>query len=185
MYCCDGVCATATPTPFFDAQGRRVYQVNGGQLLIVVEGARGLSNAAVGQSTLPGLDWPDIQIETTQQLGNGLQSTCANGDPSGGVAGINPPNFTPESAPGTRTAALNNFGCQFEYHSPNALCTWVGDPINARYVNPASTAQFCDQMSANAPFSWGDSIVTARLRDVNGNTGPTAQIVVRVNTPRP
>jgi hypothetical protein len=41
-------------------------------------------------------------------------------------------------------------------------------------------------MSANAPFNPGDSIVTVRLRDTpGGNTGPTAQIIVRVNTPTP
>ena len=189
VYCCDSVCATPTPTstPFFDVQGRRIYQVNTGQLLIVVEGAKGLSNAAVGQSSLPGsaVNWPDIQIETTQKLGNGTQSTCANGDPAAGVPGINPPSFTPESTPGILTSALNSFGCQFDYYFPNAQCTWVGDRLNARYINLASTAQFCDQMSANAVFNFGDSIVTVRLRDVNGNTGPTAQIVVRVNTPTP
>lgn len=180
------MCATPTPTPFFDAQGRQIYQVNGGQLLIVVEGAKGLSNASVGQSTMPGSfgDWPDIQIETTQQLGDGTRGTCANGDPGGGVPGINPPNFTPESSPGILTAALDSFGCQFEYHFPNALCTWSGDPTNAHYLS-GSTAQFCDQMSANAPFNSGDSVVTVRLRDINGNTGPTAQIVVRVSTPTP
>ena len=40
-------------------------------------------------------------------------------------------------------------------------------------------------MTPYAAFHPGDSIVTVRLRDVNMNIGPTAQIVVRVNTPKP
>jgi hypothetical protein len=152
-----------------------------------VEGVKGLSKQQVGQSTLPGLgNWPDIQIETTLPLGDGANSSCANGQPGGGVPGIDPPNFTPEALPGPLTSALNSFACQFEYHAPGSQCTWAGDPTSLRFVNSASTAQFCDVMSANAPFNPGDSIVTVRLRDTpGGNTGPTAQIVVRVNTPKP
>jgi len=186
--CCDIVCATPTPTPFFDASGRQIYQVNGGQLLIVAEGAKGLSNQQIGQSTLPAPpdSRPDIQIETTQPLGDGAHSTCVGGSAGGGVPGINPPNFTPETPPGPITSALSNFACQFEYHPGGSQCTWAGDPTSLRFVNSASTAQFCDVMSANAPFNPGDSIVTVQLRDTpGGNTGPTKQIVVRVNTPTP
>jgi hypothetical protein len=185
--CCDIVCATPTPTPFFDGSGRRIYQVNAGQLLIVVEGARGLSNQQVGQSTLPAPpdSRPDIQIETTRPLANGAHSTCAGGSPGGGVPGIDPPDYTPETPPGPITSALTSFACQFEYHSGGSQCTWSGDFTNVQFVNPASTAQFCDPMSADAPFNSGDSIVTVRLRDTAGNTGPTAQMVVRVNTPTP
>jgi hypothetical protein len=189
--CCDSACAP-TPTPFFE-DGRRVYQVNGGQLLIVVEGAKGLSNLQVGQSTLPEApdSRPDIQIETTRRLGDGVHSSCANGTGGGGVPGIDPPDYTPESPPGPITSALNSFACQFEYHAGGSQCTWSGDPTNLRFVDPRSTAQFCDVMSANAPFNSGDSIVTVQLRDTlpggtpGGNTGPTVQIVVRVNTPTP
>jgi hypothetical protein len=181
------VCATPTPTPFFDGSGRRIYQVNGGQLLIVVEGVKGSSGQQVGQSTLPGSDnWPDIQIETTRLLGDGAHSTCVNGGLGSGVPGIDPPDFTPENPPGPLTGALTSFACQFEYHPDGSQCTWSGDPTNLRFVNSASKAQFCDVMSANAPFNPGDSIVTVRLRDTpGGNTGPTAQIIVRVNTPTP
>jgi hypothetical protein len=185
--CCDVVCATPTPTPFFDGSGRRIFQVNGGQLLIVVEGAKGLSGKQIGQSILPVLpdSRPDIQIETTRSLGDGIHSTCATGSGGGGVRGIDPPDFTPESPPGPLTSALTSFACQFEYHPVGSQCTWAGDPTSPRFVSPASVGQFCDVMSANAPFNSGDSIVTAQLRDIGGNTGPTVQIVVRVNTPTP
>lgn len=185
--CCDIACATPTPTPFFDGSGRRIYQVNGGQLLIVVEGAKGLSNQQVGQSTLPAPPdrRPDIQIETARPLGDGAHSACVGGAGGGGVPGIDPPNFTPETPPGPLTSALTSFACQFEYHPGGSQCTWSGDPTSLGFVNSASTAQFCDVMSANAPFNPGDSIVTVWLRDTGGNTGPTKQIVVRVNTPTP
>jgi hypothetical protein len=180
------VCATPTPTPFFDGSGRRIYQVDFGQLLIVVEGVKGSSGQAVGQSTLPGSDnLPDIQIETTRKLDDGTQSWCVNGGLVGGVPGVDPPDFTPENPPGLLTSALTNFACQFEYHADGSQCTWAGDTTNVRFVNSASKAQFCDLMSADAPFNPGDSIVTVRLRDSGGNTGPTAQIIVRVNTPTP
>ena len=157
-------------------------------MLIVVEGVKGLSKQQVGQSTLPGPpdNWPDIQIETTQPLGDGTNSTCANGTGGGGVPGIDPPDFTPETPAGRRTSALGSFACQFEYHAAGSQYTWAGDRASPVFVNPASTAQFSDVMSANAPFNSGDSIVTVRLRDnPGGNTGPTAQIVIRVNTPTP
>jgi hypothetical protein len=153
----------------------------------VVEGAKGSSGQPIGQSTLPGSDnWPDIQIETTGPLGDGIHSTCVNSGVGKGVPGIPTPNFTPENTPGPLTSALTSFACQFEYHANGSQCTWSGDTTNMVFVNSASAAQFCDIMSAGAPFNPGDSIVTVRLRDTpGGNTGPTAQIVVRVNTPTP
>lgn len=192
--CCSDSCAsTPTPTPFFDDQGRRIFQVNGGVLKIVVEGAIGLSRAQVAASTqpVPPDNRPDLQIETTQGLGNASPAVCDIGPTSaggGGVFGISVPDFTLEPsagpAPGTISGALADFACRFSYSNPGFQCTYW-DPATPGYVSPGSSAQFCDQTAANAAFNPGDSILTVRLRDVNGNIGPTKQIVVRVNTPMP
>lgn len=194
----------ATPTPFFDAQGRQIFPLKTGQGLIVVEGVPGLSLAAPGKLTSPGApdNRPDLQIETTQAMGNGSAAVCDDGNsskpghlsPAGGIFPIATPNFTlepnPGPTPGTVTGALNDFGCRFEEYDPGFLCTFFGDTGTPRYLGTGTVGtnavQFCAKISSSAAaFNPGDSIVTVRLRDINGNTGPTAQIVVRVSTPTP
>lgn len=192
--CCNGSCPNGTPTPVFDDQHRQVFQLNTGQGLIVVEGGVGLGQVTPGTSLQSGPpdNRPDLQIETTQAMGNGSAAVCDTGPTSTGGGGVFPilvPDFTlesnPQPNPGTITGALADFACRFEYHPAGALCTSFGDLATQRYLGSGSILQFCDAISANAAFLPGESIVTVRLRDINGSTGPTAQIVVRVTTPTP
>jgi len=156
-----------------------------GQFVIVVEGAPGLSTQKVGTSLQPGADQrPDLQIESSQNLGNGSTTVCDTGPTSlggGGIPGVDPPSFQADAS--FVTDALNDFACRFQAYTASSPCTYTdasGDPST---ITPGTTAQFCDFMAETTILPPGDSILTVRLRDVAGNTGPPAQIVVRVGTP--
>jgi len=193
VFCCDQSCTrTPTPTPQFDAQGRRIYDEKTGQFLIVVEAGSAASGATPGiqLGPVPPSNRPDLQIESTQSMGvDPINTQCASGPASsggGGILGINPPNFGPDmgSVP-TLTNALNNFACRFQAFSPSQPCTFVDASGIGRTVNPSAVIQFCDAVTGTAAFQPGPSLVTVQLRDINGNIGPTAQIIVRVATPTP
>jgi hypothetical protein len=189
VFCCEARCRrTPTPTPAFDSEGRRIYQAKSGQFVIVVEGRPGSSGAPVGVSLDPGVDGrPDLQIQNTRNMGNGSLTVCDTGPASaggGGVPGINPPRFDPGDL--FVTNALNDFACRFDPSVSNAApCTILDEGREPRLVVASSTAQFCDFVAATAAFPPGENLLTVRLRDVLGNPGPTAQIVVRVPTPTP
>ncbi len=48
------------------------------------------------------------------------------------------------------------------------------------FVAPQATVEFCGFISFPLRFADGDTIVTARVRDINGILGPPQQIVIRV-----
>jgi hypothetical protein len=187
VFCCSQSCSsTPTPTPAFDAQGRRVFNMRTGQFVIVVEGAAGLSKQPPGKSLQPGDDArADLQIESARNMGNGSLAVCDTGPAAfggGGVPGINPPDFQYDPM---ITDALDDFACRFQQFSAQSPCTFTDASGEPRLINLGATVQFCDFVAATALFPSGDSLVTVRLRDVAGNTGPAAQIVVRVATPTP
>lgn len=182
--------------------GLPVFELPGGNVLLVVEGRTvdGLP-PAIGAYTNPPnpMDGrPDIQIETTQPLGKGSAWVCDDGFHAppmdgGGVYAIPSPDFSFTS---TITNALNDFGCRFEYHIKGDQSTYCGDLAtpcfpsqcvngNCIAVSGGSQAEFVGKTLNLDSFNAGDSLVTVRLRDENGNIGPTAQIVVRVTTPTP
>jgi len=187
--CCQPECAgTPTPTPMFDGQGRPIYTVGSGQFVIVVEGRPGTSGFQVGNSLKPGGDdnRPDLQIEATRDMGNGSPAVCDIGSPSaggGGIPRITPPSFEPGNP--VITDVLNDFACRFMQFTPSAPCTYVDVSGEAKLITPNATIQFCDFIAATAAFPAGDTVVSAQLRDTDGNVGPTAQMVVRVATPSP
>jgi hypothetical protein len=180
--CCAAACETTpTPTPAFDAEGHRIFVRNSGQFALIVEGKRGSSNVAVGTILIPANSSlrPDLQVESTNDLGDGSLAACdvASG---GGVPGINPPDFGPGQS---ITNALRDFACRFVFFPANSACTKV-DKTNAfRTVEPSATHQFCDFVTGIALFPEGDSLVTAQLRDKDGNLGQPAQIIIRVMPP--
>lgn len=200
MFCCDVSCEhTPTPTPALDAEGRQIFSVGGGaQFVIVVEAAPGLSGALPGRSLtpVPPSNRSDLQIESTTNLGvNPTTKVCDTGPASqggGGIPGINPPNFDENNQ--MITDALNDFACRFGVFntgsgsSATGPCTKVDatqDPQLVTRGAPSGTIQFCDQVATVAAFPPGDSIVTVKVRDANGNLGSSKQIVIRVATPKP
>ncbi|HXQ21708.1 MAG TPA: hypothetical protein VN812_08540 [Candidatus Acidoferrales bacterium] len=192
MFCCDPSCATTpTPTPEYDAQGRRIYEEKVGQFLIVVEGGPSAATPGIRLLPVPPSNRPDLQIESAQDMGaNPINAQCASGPASsggGGIPGINPPNFTPDpnATPSFITNALTNFACRFQAFAGDTRCTFVDDSGESSFVTPGSVIQFCDAVTTTAAFQPGDSVLTVQLRDTSGRVGPTAQIVIRVATPSP
>ncbi|MCX8073285.1 MAG: hypothetical protein N3C12_12660 [Candidatus Binatia bacterium] len=187
MFCCELECQSwPTPTPEFDAAGRLVYRLTSGQFLIVVEGRPGLSAQPLGTSLQPGADGrPDIWIENNRNLGNGSLTVCDTGPPSlggGGIPGVDPPRFDPDDL--FVTNALVDFACRFDpYITVNTPCTIVDASRDPKLLQPNSTWQFCSAVTATMVFPPGENLLSVALRDVAGNTGPTAQIVVVVATP--
>lgn len=165
-----------------------MFETKTGQFIVVVEGRPGLGGFPVGvQTTVTNpADLPAVQVQNVQPLGNGSPAVCDTGPPSvggGGVPGINPPSF--DVMVPAYHAAIRDLGCRFQAFSPSSACTILDLTRESRTVSPLATQQFCNIVAATATFPPGENVVTARLADVLGRTGPTKQIVVRVATPSP
>jgi hypothetical protein len=119
-------------------------------------------------------------------MGNGSATVCDVGPASeggGGIPGINPPNFDPLNA--TVTNTLNDFACRFESFPLGSACTQTDATGESRTISPLASVQFCNIVASTELLHPGENILSAKLRDVGGNLGPTAQIVIRVATPTP
>jgi hypothetical protein len=154
---------------------------------LVIEGGLGLSKAAVGSSAFQSdvMSFPDLQIEVSNSLGNGSGAVCDRSGPSpGGVPAVNPASFASTQ---TNINAVNDLACRF--------LDGTGAPVGRRgsdacvmfdsgdfgFVNKQmSTIQFCGFIDQLIEFPPGDTLVTARLRDVDGNPGSPAQLMIHV-----
>ena len=192
MYCTNPGCDCSgfpTRTPYVPGPTPQIFSGSGGTFRIVIEAKPG-----TGRSPVPTVNFtqcgtssgvPRLQIESTRNMGNGNNPVCSpdgSYNVSGGIPGINPPDFTPTS---DIINTLQSFAIWFTYQSPGYACTFAPGGGSYAYVNSAATAQFCDRMSAPQAFPPGDSLLTAQLMDMGGNVGPTAQIIVRVPTRTP
>lgn len=168
--------------------GVPIYQrLTGAGFSLVVEGRPGPSGSAVGRSAFDGsaTSLPDLQVEVSHPLGNGSPAVCdRSGSMAGGVPAIDPPSFNGTPAV---IAAVNDLACRFLDGSDMPVarnrddaCVMFGSG-DLRFVNPASTLQFCGFVTRFMEFPAGDTLVTARLRDQAGNAGATAQIVIHVS----
>lgn len=186
---------TTTPTgiPVF-------VRSSGSQFHVVIEGKPGTSGQALGSSTYdPSLaGFPDLQIVVSRPLGNGSTTVCdinpvpddPQAPPAGGVPGTDPPSFEPTRR---NIDTVNDLACRFRNGSyapvgvpADEACVKMPITEEYAYVDPESTLQFCSILSSVHAFPPGDTLVTARLRDVVGNVGPQKQILVRVvATPAP
>jgi len=178
---------TPSPTPAYDAQGRRIFRrLPQTTYLLVVEVRPGPNNAVIGTRLLPSspADRPDLQIEVSNNLGlGGAVVDCRSGLPRAqwdGVPGFPSPDFGPSQVV---TDALTDLACRFQVSVPGQPCTLNGFGEES-LLNPnpsdSSVRQFCYLVENGAAFKNGDTIVTAQVRDVAGQIGPGAQIVVRV-----
>jgi hypothetical protein len=168
--------------------GRRIFETRSGQFILVVEGKPGLGGGAVGTQVSPfGPNLlPSVQVQNSQPLGNGSITVCDTGSPAmggGGVPAIIPASYDTDDL--FVVDAIRDFGCRVQSFSPTSACTIVDPSRESRTIDPSTTMQFCDIVAATAVFPPGDNIVTGRLADLDGATGPTKQIVVRVATPTP
>jgi hypothetical protein len=192
-FCCEFSCRlTPTPTPEFDAEGRQVFTRSDATFILAVEatsgaGAEGsvLVNATTGGRVLQPITnltgRPSLQLLVSRALGNGSTQKCDIFPPnSGGVPGINPPDFNSSTQ---TTDALIDMACRFEVLSSQIACTrnMFGD--YAFLGGTTSVRQYCYTVPASAAFGLGTTIVSAQVRGTNGNLGPKKEIVIRVGAP--
>ena len=176
-----------------DDQGRDIFERRFGQALsIVVEARPGPSGQDVGFEAVnydpehPTIR-PDLQVEVSHDLGRGRPAVCDNPDSEGnfgGVPAVDPPDFSQTQQ---ISDAINDLGCLFNDgtgnpggRGPEVACTVFPDAVY-HFVDSSTTVQFCAPIAASFRFPNGDTIITARVRDVDGVVGPPRQIVLRVD----
>jgi hypothetical protein len=156
----------------------------GSGFVIVVEAKPGVSNVEVGRSIFKydpqdPTQRPDLEIEVNRPLGDGSEAVCDARPPKiGGIPAIDPPSFA-EKNPKV-SAALNDLSCRFEtFIESNSSCT-VAKAGEFSFVDPKeSKVQFCMVVAHAWNFPDGDTLVSVRLRDVDGNPGPVTRFIVR------
>ncbi|MGH3054553.1 MAG: hypothetical protein ACRDL7_06200, partial [Gaiellaceae bacterium] len=181
----DSLIAPSGTTP----QGLPIFsRLVGTAFSIVVEGVPGSSGLDVAGSAYQAdaATLPDLQVEVSRPIGNGSAAVCdSTGTTAGGIPAVAPPNF---DALQTVINAVNDLGCRFvdgtgkpgARRNPLDSCVMFSTGESG-FANPSSMIQFCGFVTGVMEFPGGDTVVTARLRDVGGNPGPIAQLVVRVN----
>jgi len=167
-----------------NAEGIPIFrnQVGSG-FVIVVEGKPGISNMEVGRSIFrydenDPSHRPDLEIQVDRPLGDGSVEVCDARRPKfGGVPAINPPSFadTKEVA-----RSLNDLSCRFEtFIESNSSCT-VEKTGDFSFLNPKeSKVQFCLVVARAWNFQDGETLVSVRLRDIEGNPGPVANFILQ------
>ena len=82
--------------------------------------------------------------------------------------------------------ALNDFGCRFTNGQGGQTGRSCGeaclrfDDGEFHCKSEDTTAQFCAQVDTPMAFSAGDTLLTVRARNVHGELGPPAQIIIRI-----
>lgn len=171
-----------------DAEGRAVYdRPFGSGFSLVVEASRGPSERLLGNNTYDESGCPDLQVQVSRSLGNGSTAVCDTVPPEdGGVPALDPPRL---DGAGDVCNALNDLGCRFvdgAGHPQGRQCSeaCVLFPSGEfGCVSPKATTQFCGRIAKSAEFPVGDTLVTARVRNIDGVLSAPAQIIVRVATP--
>jgi hypothetical protein len=118
---------------------------------------------------------------SSQNLGVATAAVCDGFFPlMGGVPAVEPPDFTPTRAV---SDALNDLACRFKTFAETDFPCTQSARGNFVFSNSSSTTQFCTLVDNALTFPVGDTVLTARLRDTEGNAGPPSRIVVRVTEP--
>ncbi len=168
----------------------------GSGFMIVIEGKPGISNLELARSVFrynrdvpSASDRPDLQIQVDRPLGDGSKWVCDARRPKiGGIPAINPPSFAETEE---ISATLNDFACRFETFTESAMSCTVDEYGDFSFIKPdESTAQFCMVVARSWNFPMGDTLVSVRLRDTEGNPGPISGFRLRretrpTPTPRP
>jgi hypothetical protein len=173
----------SVPTDGKTADGTPIYRHPvGSGFMVVIEGKPGINQVENGRSIYrysadDPTQRPDLEIEVTRPLGDGSVAVCDARRPSiGGIPAIDPPSFA-ETA--TVSAALNDFSCRFEtFIESNASCT-VNQYGDFQFFNKDTKVQFCMVVARSWQFPQGDTLVSVRLRDTDGNPGPVSRFVLR------
>jgi hypothetical protein len=171
-----------------DAEGVPIYTRSMGTgFHLVVEGKPGLSGVAVGRFSYLGdpTMLADLQAQVTQPLGNASPEVCdSSGSRAGGVPAINPPTARPSS---DQIGIIDDLACRFVdgggapiARPRNEACVKFLPSEDYGFVDDESTVQFCAPIDSTLRFPPGDTLLTVRLRDEDGNVGEPAHITIRV-----
>lgn len=171
-------------TTLVDAQGRPIFQrIQGQAMSIVLEARHG--TARLDDSAYDPLGGaPAAQMLVSRPLGDGSLAVCDYAPPLiGGVPGVDPPLFSDDPMV---VGAINDLGCRVNDGTgvprgrpDNNACTH-DESFEYTFVEPDSELQFCLPIDRTWAFPPGDTIVAARVRDVNGLVSAPREIVVRV-----
>lgn len=178
----DGSGTVAAPA-MRDAENRPVFRVSAGDgFILFVEGRLGVSRLAIGTILLNGdglgTAQPDLQIVSSRDLGTPTTAVCDGTIPTrGGVPAIVPPRFDAETAV---SGALNDLACRFKVFAETDFACTQTVRGNFVFAGAGSVMQFCTLVNEALTFPAGETLLSARLRDTDGNAGPTAEMVVRV-----
>ena len=169
-----------------DANGVPIYQRTFGFGFTLVVEAKGRFDSADSHPGRTFVDGgvPDLMIQSNRNLGNGSPAVCDINPPNrGGVPAINPPQL---ENPAAIADALNDFGCRFmngtggfSGRSCGEACVRFDDG-EFHCKSDDSDAQFCAPVDPPMAFPSGDTLVTVRARNLSGEMGPPAQIIIRV-----
>ncbi len=168
-----------------DTEGRPIYvrlQGQGMSLIIEGTGGRPLGTSAYDA----GGGTPDLQLLVSKPLGDGSLAVCDKAPPTiGGIPATSPLQFS--NAPAV-VNAINDFGCRVNDGTgvpegrtvPSQACTMSDAPFGFGFVDETSLVQFCLPIARDWAFPTGDTIVAARVRDVDGRLSAEREIVIRV-----
>jgi hypothetical protein len=159
----------------------------GSGFMVVIEAKPGFSQLEVGKSIFryepdDPTARPDLEIQVDRALGDGSKDVCDARPPKfGGIPAIKPANFseTPEIS-----AAINDFSCRFEVFGESEYSCTVNNAGEFHFLNDKSEVQFCMVVARKWNFPDGDTTVSVRLRDSDGNPGPVSKFILR-KTDRP
>lgn len=163
--------------------GTAVYENSiGSGFMLVVEAKPGMSNIEIGRRISAydkedHLSRPDLEIQTDHDLGDGSKVVCDKRRPDiGGVPGINPPNFSDSRQ---IADALNDLSCRFEVFIESASACTVTKYGDFSFLSSDSKVQYCMIVARAWNFPLGDTLVSVRVRDKEGNPGPVKKMILR------
>ncbi len=164
----------------YDDFGRPVYESSGSGT-VVVEGRVGASFRAVGEEALAIGSLPDFQAIVSRPLGDGNPAVCDQPE-RGGVAATTPFGFRGDPVSIER---INDFGCRVDDGTGQAVgrrdpLTSCEDSSFFDFLDPTTDIQFCAQLPRAAAFPPGDTVLAARIRDLDGVLGAVREMIVRV-----
>jgi len=157
----------------------------GSGFMVVIEGKPGFSDLEVGKSIFrhepdDPTARPDLEIQVDRPLGDGSKEVCDARPPTfGGVPAIKPANFA-ETA--EISAAINDLSCRFEVFGESEYSCTVDKSGEFHFLNDKSEVQFCMVVARKWNFPDGDTTVSVRLRDREGNPGPVSKFILRKTT---
>lgn len=187
---------TLVPSSGTTTDGTQIFERPSYGFSLVLEGRPGGTSSPIQSNTF---NWdptdptvlPGLLIEASRALGDGSADVCDDNAPVfGGVPPVNPPDFSTKQPVAD---AVNDFACRFKDGSggrsgrgKDDACTSFPDgffhflfPPGAGVQFP-STIQFCGQIGAPLAFPTGDTLITARIRDLAGNISSPMRLIIRV-----